>query len=157
MDFCILGDPHKDMIRWQSVGSSHEILRQNRVSMCIVPDTDNIQSSRTSCHDEYEFRTVPFTISCCKLHFYHPKLWHIKLQFSKRNKQTPLPPLPEINFNLPRKICVTRDQPRPGSFLHKREEPGNEVDCGRRGQQITKCRSDYSALFGRKSTQFTVV
>ena len=35
---------------------------------------DDIQYSRKSCHDEYEFRTVPFTISCCKLHFYHPKL-----------------------------------------------------------------------------------
>jgi hypothetical protein len=23
---------------------------------------------------------------------------------------------------------VPRDQPQPGSFLHKREEPGNEVD-----------------------------
>ena len=35
---------------------------------------DDIQYSRKSCHDEYEFRKVPFTISCCKLHFYHPKL-----------------------------------------------------------------------------------
>jgi hypothetical protein len=35
---------------------------------------DDIQYSKKSCHDEYEFRTVPFTISCCKLHFYHPKL-----------------------------------------------------------------------------------
>jgi hypothetical protein len=54
----------------------------------------------------------------------------VKLQFSKtkRNKQTPLPPFPEININLSRKICVTRDQLRPGSFLHKREEPGNEVE-----------------------------
>ena len=49
------------------------------------------------------------------------------MQFSKRNKTAPLLPLPEINFNLPRRICVTRDQPRPGSFLKKREEPGNEV------------------------------
>jgi hypothetical protein len=24
-------------------------------------------------------------------------------------------------------FCVTRDQLRPGSFLHKKEEPGNEV------------------------------
>ena len=29
---------------------------------------DYIQYSRKSCHDEYEFKTVPFTISCCKLH-----------------------------------------------------------------------------------------
>jgi hypothetical protein len=35
---------------------------------------DDIQYSMKSCHDEYELRTVPFTISCCKLHFYHPKL-----------------------------------------------------------------------------------
>jgi hypothetical protein len=35
---------------------------------------DDIQYSRKLCHDEYEFRTLPFTISCCKLHFYHPKL-----------------------------------------------------------------------------------
>jgi hypothetical protein len=35
---------------------------------------DDIQYSRKSCHDRYELKTVPFTISCCKLHFYHPKL-----------------------------------------------------------------------------------
>jgi hypothetical protein len=32
------------------------------------------------------------------------------------------------NFNLPREIRVTRDQPQPGSFLNKREEPENEVE-----------------------------
>jgi hypothetical protein len=31
-------------------------------------------------------------------------------------------PLGRSNFR------VTRDQPQPGSFLNKREEPGNEVD-----------------------------
>ena len=35
---------------------------------------DDIQYSRKLCHDEYEFKTVPFTTSCCKLHFYHSKL-----------------------------------------------------------------------------------
>ena len=89
---------------------------------------DDIQHSRKSCHDEYEFKTVPFTIPCCKLHFYHPKLLHIKLQFSKRNKQTPLLPLPEINSIYHAESAGSRDQPRPGSFLKKREEPGNEVD-----------------------------
>ena len=88
---------------------------------------DDIQHSRKSCHDEYEFKTVPFTIPCCKLHFYHPKLLHIKLQFSKRNKQTPLLPLPEINSIYHAESAGSRDQPRPGSFLKKREEPGNEV------------------------------
>ena len=34
---------------------------------------DHIQYSRKSCHDEYEFKTVPFTISCCKLHFLSPE------------------------------------------------------------------------------------
>ena len=43
------------------------------------------------------------------------------------HQTAPLLPLPEINFNLPRRICVTRDQPRLGSYLNKREEPGNEV------------------------------
>ena len=88
---------------------------------------DDIQHSRKSCHDEYEFKTVPFTIPCCKLHFYHPKLLHIKLQFSKRNKQTPLLPLPEINSIYHAESAGSRDQPRPGSYLKKREEPGNEV------------------------------
>ena len=94
---------------------------------------DDIQHSRKSCHDEYEFKTVPFTIPCCKLHFYHPKLLHIKLQFSKRNKQTPLLPLPEINSIYHAESAGSRDQPRPGSYLKKREQPGNEVvltvDC----------------------------
>ena len=49
------------------------------------------------------------------------------MQFSKRNKQTPLLPLPEIKFNLPPKSGGSRDQLRPGSLLHKRKEPGNEV------------------------------
>ena len=89
---------------------------------------DDNQHSRKSCHDEYEFKTVPFTIPCCKLHFYHPKLLHIKLQFSKRNKQTPLLPLPEINSIYHAESAGSRDQPRPGSFLKKREEPGNEVE-----------------------------
>ena len=88
---------------------------------------DDIQHSRKSCHDEYEFKTVPFTIPCCELHFYHPKLLHIKLQFSKRNKQTPLLPLPEINSIYHAESAGSRDQPRPGSYLKKREEPGNEV------------------------------
>jgi hypothetical protein len=35
---------------------------------------DDIQYSRKSWHDRYEFRTVPFTITCWKLHFHHPKL-----------------------------------------------------------------------------------
>ena len=35
---------------------------------------DDIQYSRKSFHDRYEFRTVPFTITCWKLHFHHPKL-----------------------------------------------------------------------------------
>jgi hypothetical protein len=91
---------------------------------------DDNQHSRKSCHDEYEFKTVPFTIPCCKLHFYHPKLLHIKLQFSKRNKQTPLLPLPEINSIYHAESAGSRDQPRPGSFLKKREEPGNEVGFG---------------------------
>ena len=30
---------------------------------------DDIQYSRKSCHDKYEFRTVSFTIFCWKLHF----------------------------------------------------------------------------------------
>ena len=30
---------------------------------------DDIQYNRKSCHDEYEFKTVSFTISCCKLDF----------------------------------------------------------------------------------------
>ena len=84
---------------------------------------DDIQHSRKSCHDEYEFKTVPFTIPCCKLHFYHPKLLHIKLQFYKRNKQTPLLPLPEINSIYHAESAGSRDQP----LLKKREEPGNEV------------------------------
>ena len=88
---------------------------------------DDIRHSRKSCHHEYEFKTVPFTIPCCKLHFYHPKLLHIKLQFSKRNKQTPLLPLPEINSIYHAESAGSRDQPRPGSYLKKREEPGNEV------------------------------
>ena len=71
---------------------------------------DDIQHSRKSCHDEYEFKTVPFTIPCCKLHFYHPKLLHIKLQFSKRNKQTPLLPLPEINSIYHAESAGSRDQ-----------------------------------------------
>jgi hypothetical protein len=49
------------------------------------------------------------------------------LQFSKRNKYTPLLPLPEINSIYPAKSAGSRDQLRPGSFLNKREEPGNEV------------------------------
>jgi hypothetical protein len=44
------------------------------LSLQVKYDVDNIQYSRKSCHDEYEFRTVSFTISCCKVHFYHPKL-----------------------------------------------------------------------------------
>jgi hypothetical protein len=47
------------------------------------------------------------------------------MQFSKH---TPLPPYPNHNFILARRICVPRDQPQPGSYLNKREEPGNEVD-----------------------------
>ena len=46
------------------------------------------------------------------------------MQFSKH---TPLPPYPNDNFILACRICVPRDQPQPGSFLNKREEPGNEV------------------------------
>ena len=46
------------------------------------------------------------------------------MSFSKR---APLPPYPNDNFILARRICVPRDQPQPGSFLNKREEPGNEV------------------------------
>ena len=89
---------------------------------------DDIQHSRKSCHDECEFRTVPFTISCCKLHFYHPKLLHIKLQFSKRNKHTPLPPLPKYNFNLAPRIWEPRDQLRPGrSFLPRRKSLGTRL------------------------------
>jgi hypothetical protein len=49
------------------------------------------------------------------------------LQFSKRNKQTPLLPLPEINSIYHAESAGSRDQPHPGSFLKKREEPGNEV------------------------------
>jgi hypothetical protein len=41
---------------------------------CNATLIDDIQYSRKSCHDKYEFRIVPFTISYCKLHFYHPKL-----------------------------------------------------------------------------------
>ena len=46
------------------------------------------------------------------------------MQFSKH---IPLPPYPNDKFILARRICVPRDQPQPGSFLNKREEPGNEV------------------------------
>ena len=108
---------------------------------------DDIQHSRKSCHDEYEFKTVPFTIPCCKLHFYHPKLLHIKLQFSKRNKQTPLLPLPEINSIYHAESAGSRDQPRPGSFLKKREEPGNEVgDAIIRYEQVEDlCRMKISS------------
>ena len=49
------------------------------------------------------------------------------MQFSKRNKQTPLLPLPEINSIYHAKSAGSRDQPRPGSFLQKREEPRSEV------------------------------
>jgi hypothetical protein len=87
---------------------------------------DYIQYSRKSCHDEYEFKTVPFTISCCKLH----------LQFANKiaifqTQQTPLLPLPESNSIYHAESAGSRDQPRPGSFLKKREEPGNEVVRGR--------------------------
>jgi hypothetical protein len=88
---------------------------------------DDIQHSKKSCHDECEFRTVPLTISCCKLHFYHPKLLHIKLQFYKRNKRTPLPPLPKYNFNLAPRIWEPRDQLRPGSFLPRRKSLGTRL------------------------------
>jgi hypothetical protein len=54
-----------------------------------------------------------------------------KIAIFQTQQTAPLLPLPEINFNLPRRICVTRDQPRPGSFLKKREEPGNEVERNR--------------------------
>jgi hypothetical protein len=30
---------------------------------------DDIQYSRKSCHDKYEFKPVSFTVSCWKLHF----------------------------------------------------------------------------------------
>ena len=83
---------------------------------------DDIQYSRKSCHDEqflsrfivanYIFITRNYNTHNCNF----------------PNQQTaPLLPIPEINFNLPCRICVTCDQPRPGSFLKKREEPGNEV------------------------------
>ena len=105
---------------------------------------DDIRHSRKSCHHEYEFKTVPFTIPCCKLHFYHPKLLHIKLQFSKRNKQTPLLPLPEINSIYHAESAGSRDQPRPGSFLKKREEPGNEV--GEKFDLLSIIKNAYLAL-----------
>jgi hypothetical protein len=40
----------------------------------IIDDIQYIAGSLVMNHDEYEFRTVPFTISCCKLFtFYHPE------------------------------------------------------------------------------------
>jgi hypothetical protein len=59
--------------------------------------------------------------------FLSPETFTHKIAIFQTQQTAPLLPLPEINFNLPRRICVTRDQPRPGSFLKKREEPGNEV------------------------------
>ena len=60
---------------------------------------DDIQHSRKSCHDEYKFRTVPFTIPCCKLHFYHPKLLHIKFHFpNAANRLLYYPSLRSIQF-----------------------------------------------------------
>ena len=49
------------------------------------------------------------------------------MQFSKRNKQTPLLPLPEINSIYHAESEGSRDQPQPGYFLIKRKEPGDEV------------------------------
>jgi hypothetical protein len=40
---------------------------------------------------------------------------------------TPLLPLPETISIYNAMSAGARDQPRPGSFPHKREEPGNEV------------------------------
>ena len=114
---------------------------------------DDIQHSRKSCHDEYEFKTVPFTIPCCKLHFYHPKLLHIKLQFSKRNKQTPLLPLPEINSIYHAESAGSRDQPRPGSFLKKREEPGNEVGFSPDIQRLSELKSEQKNHYKADSLQ----
>ena len=60
--------------------------------------------------------------------FLSPETITHKIAIFQMQQTAPLLPLPEINFNLPRRICVTRDQPRPGSFLKKRKDPGNEVD-----------------------------
>jgi hypothetical protein len=59
--------------------------------------------------------------------FLSPETITHKIAIFQMQQTAPLLPLPEINFNLPRRICVTRDQPQPGSYLKKREEPGNEV------------------------------
>ena len=47
-------------------------------------------------------------------------------------KRAPLPPYPNDNFNLPREIRVTRDQPHPGSF------PKQEGRAWERGCIATK-------------------
>jgi hypothetical protein len=48
--------------------------------------------------------------------FLSPETITHKIAIFQTQQTAPLLPLPEINFNLPRKICMTRDQPRPGSF-----------------------------------------
>jgi hypothetical protein len=89
---------------------------------------DDIQYSRKSCHDEYEFRTVSFTISGCTLHFINRNYNTYNSNFpNTTNRLLYYPSLRAIYHTEPAGSC---DQPRPfpGSFLNKREEPGNEVD-----------------------------
>ena len=89
---------------------------------------DDIQYSRKSCHDEYEFRTVSFMISCCTLHFITQNYNTYNCNFpNTTNRLLYYPSLRAIYHTESVGSC---DQPRPfpGSFLNKSEEPGNEVD-----------------------------
>jgi hypothetical protein len=47
--------------------------------------------------------------------FLSPETITHEIEIFQTQQTAPLVPLPVINFNLPRRICVTRDQPRPGS------------------------------------------
>jgi hypothetical protein len=89
---------------------------------------DDIQYSRKSCHDEYEFTNRSFHDILLQLTFLSPEtITHKIAIFQTQLKHTPLLPLPEINSIYHAESAGSRDQPRPGSFLEKREEPGNEV------------------------------
>jgi hypothetical protein len=74
----------------------------------------------------FHVRVYVYVYACTSTRVRARVLTH-KIAIFQTQQTAPLLPLPEINLNLPRRICVTRDQPRPGSFLKKREEPGNEV------------------------------
>jgi hypothetical protein len=99
---------------------------------------DDIQYIRKSCHDEYEFRTVPFTISCCKLHFYHPKSTSITNKIGIfQTQQTPLlyPSLRSISI-YHAKSAGSRDQLRPGSV------PPQEGRAWKRGCSCPNLKSN---------------